>query len=113
MAIDTDNKKYSLIYSHMPWSIKPITAIAFTQGDKQQLLFEYPGILWGVAVTFDPESITGNSYQTNSVSGNSNQDISLSNNSNQATDISGYSNQDTNVSGNSKQTVSIIGSSKL
>jgi hypothetical protein len=48
MAIDTVNEKLAL----MEWDQTfepglPLSPGAFGQGDKQQLLWDYPGVLWG------------------------------------------------------------------
>lgn len=50
MAVDTVNEKLALLAYMQPWqSPAPISADGLGQDDKQQLLWEYPGILWGVA----------------------------------------------------------------
>ena len=48
MAIDTNDKKLALMEWDMPWEPGlPLDETAgFDQGDKQQLLLGYPGILW-------------------------------------------------------------------
>lgn len=47
MAIDTTNEKLALITFHQIWNTPaPISADGLGQGDKQQLIAEYPGILW-------------------------------------------------------------------
>ena len=49
MAIDTNDKKLALMQWNMPFA--PATVLnetsPFSQGDQQQLLWGYPGILWG------------------------------------------------------------------
>jgi len=53
MAIDTTNEKLALIeYGDIFQPAIPISADGIGQDDQQQLLWEYPGILWG-AITFD------------------------------------------------------------
>ena len=48
MAVDTNNKKLALITYHQPWNTPiPISADGLGQDDKQHLLWEYPGLLWG------------------------------------------------------------------
>ena len=47
MAIDTDNEKLALIeYGDIFQPGIPISADGLDQADNQQLLWEYPGILW-------------------------------------------------------------------
>jgi len=46
MAIDTINKKLALIESDIFQPGLPISSDGIGQDDKQQLLWEYPGILW-------------------------------------------------------------------
>ena len=52
MAIDTNDKKLAVMQMGMPFA--PAIALnetsPFSQGDKQQLLWGYPGILWGELV---------------------------------------------------------------
>lgn len=48
MAINTINEKHNLIDSHFPYPSIPISSDSIDQADKQQLLGEYPGILWDV-----------------------------------------------------------------
>lgn len=49
MAIDTTNEKLALIeYGDIFQPGVPISADGIGQDDKQQLLWEYPGILWGI-----------------------------------------------------------------
>ena len=55
MAIDTTNKKLALIEYRDVWQPAiPVSSDGIGQDDRQQLLWEYPGILWGVpaAVAF-------------------------------------------------------------
>lgn len=48
MAIDTNNKKLALIHLRQPYQPSPpASADGLGQDDKQQLLWEYPGISWG------------------------------------------------------------------
>lgn len=52
MAIDTTNEKLALIeYGDIFQPGIPISADGIDQADKQHLIWEYPGILWGVVVT--------------------------------------------------------------
>lgn len=47
MAIDTNNEKLALIeYENVFQFGLPISADGLNQADNQQLLWEYPGILW-------------------------------------------------------------------
>ena len=48
MPIDTTNEKLALLeWGQLPEGGMPIDETAgFSQGDRQQLLFGYPGILW-------------------------------------------------------------------
>ncbi len=56
MAIDTNNKKLSLMEWDLVWEPGiPLLAGSFGQDDKQQLLWGYPGILWTEIVV----SLTG------------------------------------------------------
>lgn len=51
MAIDTTNKKLGLINLMMPFQPNlPVSPGSLGQDDKQQLLWGYPGILWGAVV---------------------------------------------------------------
>ena len=55
MAITTDNEKFALISYHQNWNTPiPISSDIGNDGDKQHLIWEYPGITWGgdVAVAF-------------------------------------------------------------
>ena len=48
MAVDTDNEKYALITYHMMWNTPlPISSDGLGQDDKQHLIAEFPGVLWG------------------------------------------------------------------
>lgn len=48
MAIDTFNKKLALIEYSEPYQIGiAVSNDGLDQADKQQLLWEYPGLLWG------------------------------------------------------------------
>lgn len=54
MAINTTNEKLALIeYGDVFQPGVPISADGIGQDDKQQLLWEYPGILWGVVAGLD------------------------------------------------------------
>ncbi len=47
MAIDTNNKKLALMNLRLPFFPSvPLSPGALGQDDNQQLLHEYPGILW-------------------------------------------------------------------
>ena len=48
MAIDTNDEKLALMEWCLPWEpgLPLDEAAGFDQGDKQQLLLGYPGILW-------------------------------------------------------------------
>jgi len=47
MAIDTTNERYAAITYQQLWNTPiPIPSGTVTDGDKQQLLAEYPGIIW-------------------------------------------------------------------
>lgn len=49
MAIDTNNEKFALIDMGDVWAdALPISSDDLGQDDKQHLLWEYPGILWGI-----------------------------------------------------------------
>lgn len=49
MAIDTFNEKLALIEYLEPYHVGiPVSNDGLDQADKQQLLAEYPGFLWGV-----------------------------------------------------------------
>ena len=51
MAIDTTNKKLALMEWCQVWeSGLPISPGALGQDDQQQLINDYPGILWGAAI---------------------------------------------------------------
>ncbi len=51
MAVDTRSKRFSLMELDHPWSMNiPEPSGDFDQGDKQQLLHGYSGILWQEAV---------------------------------------------------------------
>ena len=51
MAITTDNEKFALISYHQPWNTPiPISDDIGNDGDKQHLIWEYPGISWGAEV---------------------------------------------------------------
>ena len=52
MAIDTDDKKLAVMQWNMPFAPAIVLneTSPFSQGDKQQLLWGYPGILWGPLV---------------------------------------------------------------
>ncbi len=55
MAIDTNNKKFSLITWQQLWNMPlPSTGSAFTQGDKQHLIAEYSGIDFNPPVVVKP-----------------------------------------------------------
>lgn len=52
MAIDTNNEKLALMEWDNVWEpALPLSPGTFAQDDKQQLLWGYPGIVWGSAVT--------------------------------------------------------------
>lgn len=53
MAITTDNEKFALISYHQNWNTPiPISSDIGNAGDKQHLIWEYPGIVWtGEAVS--------------------------------------------------------------
>ena len=58
MAIDTINEKLALLeYGESYQPGIPISNDGLDQGDKQQLLWEYPGILWKELVADEPEII--------------------------------------------------------
>ena len=58
MAITTDNEKFALISYHQNWNTPiPVSSDIGNDGDKQHLIWEYPGIAWGVEVAGGP-SIT-------------------------------------------------------
>ena len=47
MAIDTDNEKFALISYQQNWNTPiPISDDIGNDGDKQHLIWEYPGIVW-------------------------------------------------------------------
>jgi len=51
MSIDTRNKRLSIMNLGQPWrTTLPIPSGSFSQGDRQQLLYGYSGILWGADV---------------------------------------------------------------
>lgn len=51
MAIDTTNEKFALIDMGDIWTdALPISSDGLGDGDKQHLLWEYPGILWSGVV---------------------------------------------------------------
>ena len=51
MAITTDNEKFALISYHQNWNTPiPISSDIGNSGDKQHLIWEYPGITWGGVV---------------------------------------------------------------
>lgn len=48
MAITTDNEKLAMMELNAPWEPGlPMSPGTLGQDDKQQLLWGYPGILWG------------------------------------------------------------------
>ena len=48
MAVDTTNEKLALMSWTQPWQWPmPISADGLDQADNQQLLWGYPGVLWG------------------------------------------------------------------
>ncbi len=49
MSIDTDDEKLAVMQWNMPFAPAIVLneTSPFSQGDKQQLLWGYPGILWG------------------------------------------------------------------
>ncbi len=50
MAITTDNEKLALISYHQNWNLTlPISDDIGNDGNKQHLIWEYPGISWGEA----------------------------------------------------------------
>lgn len=55
MAIDTNDKKMSLLTFNQVWQPNVILdeTASFDQGDKQQLLWGYPGILFGAPPEVD------------------------------------------------------------
>ena len=54
MAIDTVNEKLALITLLQPWNTPiPISADGLGQDDKQHLLWEYPGLLWGAPAGYN------------------------------------------------------------
>ena len=58
MAIDTINEKLALIeYGDVFQPGIPISADGLGQADNQQLLWEYPGILWSAPVVLTPRKI--------------------------------------------------------
>jgi hypothetical protein len=51
MAVDTTNEKLALMSWMQPWQMPlPISVDGLDQADNQQLLWGYPGILWGTVV---------------------------------------------------------------
>ncbi len=51
MAITTDNEKLALISYHQNWNLTlPISSDIGNDGDKQHLIWEYPGVSWGAEV---------------------------------------------------------------
>ena len=52
MAIDTNDKKLAVMQMGMPFAPAIVLneTSPFSQGDQQQLLWGYPGILWGELV---------------------------------------------------------------
>ena len=52
MAIDTDEKKFSMMGMGLPFKINPPTPTqeGFTDAQKQFLLFQYSGISWAAAL---------------------------------------------------------------
>lgn len=65
MAIDTDDKKLALMEWDVIWEpgIPLDETAAFDQGDKQQLLWGYPGILWGEPTEVVEPPPTGGFYR--------------------------------------------------
>lgn len=56
MAIDTTNKKFAMLHWGRIWEASlPLSPSTLGNDDKQQLLWGYPGVLWGAAA-----SIVGN-----------------------------------------------------
>lgn len=64
MAIDTVNRKLSVLNLGLVWhSSTPISPGAIGQDDQQQLLWGYPGILWGEEIVVEGDVvITENAY---------------------------------------------------
>ena len=51
MAIDTINEKLALMEETIPWEPGlPMSPGTIGQDDQQQLIWGYPGILWGAPV---------------------------------------------------------------
>ena len=47
MSIDTVNEKFALITIYQPYNTPiPISADGLDQADNQQLIWDYPGLLW-------------------------------------------------------------------
>jgi hypothetical protein len=64
MAIDVNNEKFALITYHQPWNTPiPSSSDGIGQADKQHLLWEYPGILWGPIANLGYHKIIGISFQ--------------------------------------------------
>lgn len=89
MAIDSNNKKLSLMEWDLPWEPGiPLSPGTFDQADKQQLLWSYPGILWSEIVVVLSglvcasisifASVTGSLLTDSSVSGTPSIDPSVS-----------------------------------
>ncbi len=58
MAIDTNNEKFALLSFRQPWQCPvPISADGLDQADLQQLIWDYPGLLWTELVS-DSEPVT-------------------------------------------------------
>ena len=58
MAIDTLNEKLALIeYGEVYQPGIPVSNDGLDQADNQQLLWEYPGFLWGALIVKEPEII--------------------------------------------------------
>ena len=55
MAIDTNDEKLALMEWDQVWEpgLPLDEASGFDQGDRQQLLWGYPGVLWLAAATID------------------------------------------------------------
>lgn len=59
MSIDTVNEKRALMMLGLPWSNIPISSDGLDQADNQQLLWEYPGLLWSVITEPEIVEVTG------------------------------------------------------
>lgn len=82
MAVDTPSKRFSLLEMDFPFSMNlPVPSGSFDQGDRQQLLHGYSGILWespAVGLIIDLITLPGLITRNTNIDGSIQRNLSVS-----------------------------------